>query len=633
MHRVGCRAEERGVVLPGPAPRRGALHLGLLVDAPGRGRSIAGRRPGLHRRSSYPLRPGAPRSASEGDRGADPPRGRTPPRPWDGPGARTTWSAAGSLSTAMPRHPRSRPRRSVVLNAAAGPRSRSPTWRARVSHVQTLPAGARPSYGRRRPLPGARRSSPQCRWAMPTGSRGGRSTPARPVLVGGRARQLAGTVTMDQIVVDCGPDADVSEGDDVVLIGSASRAQRTATQWADELGTISYEVLCAIGKRVVRVVVDSEHGVGALTGTGTGRVRRAPQPELGALAVGRSGGRGRPSCAGSAVAWGLQHRAVRRAEADAQTPTTISRCPTTSRTTSWTFPTADMSTQWSVARDRPSCSSTGSMLSGALWVHQLRDLAPTPPRGRSRPLGPRAVDLGRRRAEHRRSARRRWGRLASDLWAVLEALDVQESLLVGHSIGGMTVLRLALDRAGSKMRSRVGGMALVSTTAGPLVPLARVWPSARAAEHSAPWCSPPSGTVLSSLPSGDLRWWVSRMGFGADAEPALVRFVEQMHSSTSSRVFAELLPSLTAYDLSDRLGELDLPVVVVVGTHDRILPARHARRLAAGLGRAELWSSPVAVTSRCSSGPRSLPPARRVFGQARCQRRLSVAPGRFRRGV
>jgi pimeloyl-ACP methyl ester carboxylesterase len=103
---------------------------------------------------------------------------------------------------------------------------------------------------------------------------------------------------------------------------------------------------------------------------------------------------------------------------------------------------------------------------------------------------------------------------------------------------------------------------------------------------------------VSSLPSGDLRWWVSRMGFGADAEPAQVRFVEQMHSSTSSRVFAELLPSLTAYDLSDRLGELDLPVVVVVGTRDRILPARHARRLAAGLGRAELVELP-----RCGHQP------------------------------
>ena len=39
------------------------------------------------------------------------------------------------------------------------------------------------------------------------------------VLVGGRRRPLAGMVTMDQIVVDCGPDEEVAVGDDVVLIG------------------------------------------------------------------------------------------------------------------------------------------------------------------------------------------------------------------------------------------------------------------------------------------------------------------------------------------------------------------------------------------------------------------------------
>ena len=39
------------------------------------------------------------------------------------------------------------------------------------------------------------------------------------MLIGGRRRPLAGTVTMDQIVVDCGPDAAVSVGDEVVLIG------------------------------------------------------------------------------------------------------------------------------------------------------------------------------------------------------------------------------------------------------------------------------------------------------------------------------------------------------------------------------------------------------------------------------
>ena len=74
------------------------------------------------------------------------------------------------------------------------------------------------------------------------------------VLIGGRRRPLAGTVTMDQIVIDCGlPDeATVGIGDEVVLLGRQGDQEITADEWAGRLGTISYEVLCGIGPRVPR---------------------------------------------------------------------------------------------------------------------------------------------------------------------------------------------------------------------------------------------------------------------------------------------------------------------------------------------------------------------------------------------
>ena len=56
---------------------------------------------------------------------------------------------------------------------------------------------------------------------------------------------------MDQLMVDCGED-DVSVGDEVVLIGRQGDEAITADEWADRLGTISYEVVCAIGPRVPR---------------------------------------------------------------------------------------------------------------------------------------------------------------------------------------------------------------------------------------------------------------------------------------------------------------------------------------------------------------------------------------------
>jgi alanine racemase len=77
------------------------------------------------------------------------------------------------------------------------------------------------------------------------------------VLIGGVRRPLAGVVTMDQIVVDCGPGGapPVTAGDEVVLLGRQGDEEVSATEWADLLGTINYEVLCDIGPRVPRRVV------------------------------------------------------------------------------------------------------------------------------------------------------------------------------------------------------------------------------------------------------------------------------------------------------------------------------------------------------------------------------------------
>jgi len=131
------------------------------------------------------------------------------------------------------------------------------TLRAQVTWVRELAAAERPSYGRLRGLP--TRSTVA---TVPLGYADG--VPRRyftrggTVLVGGRRRPLAGMVTMDQIVVDCGGPEGVQVGDDVVLIGSQGSQSLTASDWADALDTIAHEVFCGIGPRVRRVVVDRE---------------------------------------------------------------------------------------------------------------------------------------------------------------------------------------------------------------------------------------------------------------------------------------------------------------------------------------------------------------------------------------
>ncbi|MGH9067339.1 MAG: alanine racemase C-terminal domain-containing protein, partial [Acidimicrobiales bacterium] len=115
------------------------------------------------------------------------------------------------------------------------------------------------SYGRLRPLP-----SRSVVATVPIGYADG--VPRAlfgagcSVLVGGRRCPLAGMVTMDQIVVDCGPGAAVAPGDEVTLLGRQGEEEVTATEWAGLLGTIGYEVLCGIGPRVPRVTMPAGQG-------------------------------------------------------------------------------------------------------------------------------------------------------------------------------------------------------------------------------------------------------------------------------------------------------------------------------------------------------------------------------------
>jgi alanine racemase len=124
---------------------------------------------------------------------------------------------------------------------------------AQVVAVRRLAAGERPSYGRRRAL---ERSATVV--TVPFGYADG--YPRRlfdagaEVLINEKRYPLAGTVTMDQLVIDCGDD-DVALGDDVVLLGRQGGEGITGEEWARRGETITWEILCGIGARVPRVLV------------------------------------------------------------------------------------------------------------------------------------------------------------------------------------------------------------------------------------------------------------------------------------------------------------------------------------------------------------------------------------------
>ena len=143
--------------------------------------------------------------------------------------------------------------------------------KARVSHVRELEKGERLSYGRHYKLD--RRSivatvplgyadglarglfKPELNFNEDTNEDVNGGTNGY-VLLRGEKRPIAGTVTMDQVLIDCGADASVSVGDEVVVIGEQTDVQVTASDLARKLGTISYEVFCGISSRIPRVYLN-----------------------------------------------------------------------------------------------------------------------------------------------------------------------------------------------------------------------------------------------------------------------------------------------------------------------------------------------------------------------------------------
>ena len=77
------------------------------------------------------------------------------------------------------------------------------------------------------------------------------------VLIGGVRRPMRGVVTMDQLIVEVTDGPEVQVGDEVVLLGGQGGEQIPAQEWADLLGTITYEVVCRLSTRIPRRYVSS----------------------------------------------------------------------------------------------------------------------------------------------------------------------------------------------------------------------------------------------------------------------------------------------------------------------------------------------------------------------------------------
>jgi pimeloyl-ACP methyl ester carboxylesterase len=276
------------------------------------------------------------------------------------------------------------------------------------------------------------------------------------------------------------------------------------------------------------------------------------------------------------------------------------------------------------------------------WHHQLSGLPQV--------LGPSAVRVvaydhrGHGRSEAAPVGTTRIAQLADDLVAVLDSVVGDGPVVyAGHSMGGMTLMALA-DRRPELFGSRIKAAALVSTSSGQLTSRAFGLPARfdgaaaalgpramnlagarmerRAASQTGVRAA--AADAVRDAAEGGARQRVVRdawrelglalrrpavrqMVFGRKVDPAEVEVLMADLAATPGRSYSGFFEAITQHDLGHALKVLEaIPVEIMHGTRDRLIPPRHANRMAHLLPSARLWMYPGAGHMLMQERPRDV---------------------------
>ena len=194
--------------------------------------------------------------------------------------------------------------------------------------------------------------------------------------------------------------------------------------------------------------------------------------------------------------------------------------------------------------------------------------------------------------------------LGRDLKAVIDAAAPEGPLvLVGHSMGGMTMMALA-DQYPDLIGERVVAVALVGTSSGNLgevnfgLPMAgvnavrRILPGVLKAMGQRAELVERGRRATTDLFTGIIK----RYSFGSrEVDPAVARFAERLIEGTPIDVVAQFYPAFVDHDKTEALAYFaELPVLVLSGVKDLVTPSEHSEAIADLLPDAELVLVPDA---------------------------------------
>ncbi|MEN3535566.1 alpha/beta hydrolase [Microbispora sp. ZYX-F-249] len=193
-------------------------------------------------------------------------------------------------------------------------------------------------------------------------------------------------------------------------------------------------------------------------------------------------------------------------------------------------------------------------------------------------------------------------RLGEDLALVLDELVPGPCVVVGHSMGGMTIMALA-ERRPELFGDKIRGVSLIATSAGKLAELTLGLPAL--VSKLVNLAVPPAVSVMrrsgalvdrGRQAGTDLSFLALRhLGFGdsKNVSPTVVDFVESMIRATPSEVIADFYPALMSHDKLTALDVLNkVPTAIIVGERDWLTPLDHSRAMAAAAPTAQLTTVP-----------------------------------------
>jgi pimeloyl-ACP methyl ester carboxylesterase len=188
--------------------------------------------------------------------------------------------------------------------------------------------------------------------------------------------------------------------------------------------------------------------------------------------------------------------------------------------------------------------------------------------------------------------------LARDLATVLDAVaPTGPVVLVGHSMGGMTLMALAEARP-DLFQDRVRAVGFLATSSGGLdavgwglpTPLVPLFKALLPRVNEAAWKA-----ELKGRPRRQIAWFEAFVTFASGADPADVRAVLDVQKECSAETVHFFLATFSDHDRREALAHLaHLPALVVVGERDRLCPVAHSRVIADALPQARLVVHPGA---------------------------------------